>query len=232
MDAIRATGLSMLLVAQAASGAGSLRVAPTRLELPPDRRAVAVTVTNTGSAPTLLQLEPKHWSQDAGTDDYTAASDLIVSPPIFTLDAGAEQVVRIARREGASLSREVAWRLFIQEVPTPGSTAPRELNVVLRIGVPVFATPAHAPEAALEWHLQCLDASPPVLLALNRGGRALRIDELSVRVGGADHTERAVYILAGATRMLSLKDLPEATRRVELTGHSGQQQISGSAACN
>jgi fimbrial chaperone protein len=222
----------MLLMAHAAIGAGSLRVAPTRLDLPADQRAVAFTVTNTGSAPTLLQLEPKHWAQSAGRDEYTAAKDLIVSPPIFTLDAGAQQVVRVGRRESAPVGTEVAYRLFIQEVPTPGSTGPRELNVVLRIGVPVFATPVNAADGSIEWHLQCLAEAPPMLLASNRGGRAVRIDELIVHASGSDHSERAVYILAGATRSLSLNDLPPATQRVQLSGHSGQRQIEGSAACD
>ena len=222
----------MLLLAQAASAAGSLRVAPTRLDLPAERRAVAVTVQNTGSSPTLLQLEPKKWSQESGSDDYAVTDDLIVSPPIFTLDPGAEQVVRVGRRDGAPVTTELAYRLFIQEVPTPGSTAPRELNVVLRVGVPVFATPAHAPESALEWHLQCRDAAPPVLVAVNRGGRAVRLDELNVHTNGMDHLEHAIYVLAGATRVLSLNDLPASTQRVELVAHGGQKQIEGSAACN
>jgi fimbrial chaperone protein len=222
----------MLLIAHAVSGAGSLRVAPTRIDLPPERRAAAVTVANTGSAPTLLQLDIERWSQNSGTDDYAATSDLIVSPPIFTLDAGAEQVVRVARRDGAPLSREGAWRLFIQEVPSPGSTAPRELNVVLRIGVPIFATPASAPEGSLDWHLQCRDSSPLLLRAVNSGGRAVRIDELSIRGSGAEQIERAVYVLAGATRALPLDNLPQATRRVEISGRSGQREIKGSAACD
>jgi fimbrial chaperone protein len=230
--AIRATGLSLLLVAHAASGAGSLRVAPTRLDLPQDRRAVALTITNTGSTATLMQLELKHWSQAAGADDYSPADDLVVSPPIFTLDAGAEQVVRVGRRNDRARSTgEVAWRLFVQEVPTPASATPqRELNVILRVGIPIFATPLDAPQASLEWHLQCRAGSPPMLLAVNRGGRALRLDELKVHAGEAEHKERAVYVLAGATRMVPL-GVAASARRVEISGQSGNKRLEGAAAC-
>lgn len=223
----------MLFVACVASGAGSLRVAPVRLDLPQDRRAVALTVTNTGNSSTLMQLDLKRWSQAAGNDDYSAADDLIVSPPIFTLDAGAEQVVRVGRRTAGQPAKEVAYRLFVQEVPTPGSiTSPSELNVVLRIGIPIFATPPNAPQAEVEWALQCREGSSAVLVAMNRGGRALRIDELKVHAAGSDHTERAVYVLAGATRAFLLSDLPASARRVELTGQSPQQKIQGAAACD
>jgi fimbrial chaperone protein len=232
MNAIRATGLSLLLVAHAASGAGALRVAPTRLDMPQDQRAVSLTVTNTGSGPTLLQVEVKHWSQETGVDDYSAADDLVVSPPIFTLDAGAEQVVRVGRRNGGVTAAERTWRLFVQEVPTSESTSPRELNVVLRIGVPIFATPPDAPPPELEWQLACQNTFSPVLLASNHGGKAVRLDELTVRASGAEHTERAVYVLTGATRALSLNDLPPSTRRVEVAAQSGQQKIVGAAECH
>jgi len=232
MNAIRATGLSLLLVAQAASGAGALRVAPTRLDMPQDQRAVSLTVTNTGGGPTLLQVEVKHWSQETGADDYSVANDLIVSPPIFTLDAGAEQVVRIGRRNGSLPTAERTWRLFVQEVPTAENANPRELNVVLRIGVPIFATPPDAPPPELEWHLSCQDTFSPVLLASNHGGKAVRFDELTVRASGAEHTERAIYVLTGATRALPLNDLPPSTQRVEVAAHSGQQKIVGAAECN
>ena len=222
----------MLLIAQAVSAAGSLRVAPTRLDLQQDKRAVALTVTNTGSAPTLLQLDVKHWVQDSGSDDYSATDDLIVSPPIFTLDAGAEQVVRVGRRKGNVPMAELAWRLFVQEIPTPGSSKARELNVVLRIGIPIFATPPKATAGTLQWHLQCQDARKPVLLASNRGEQALRLDDLSVRASGAEYSERAVYVLAGATRALPLNHLPPSTRRVDVTAHSGQQSIEGTATCD
>jgi fimbrial chaperone protein len=224
----------MLLIAQVVSGAGSLRVSPTRLDLPHGRRAVALTVANTGSAATLMQLELKRWSQAAGTDDYSAADDLIVSPPIFTLDAGAEQVVRVGRRNASGPpSAEVAYRLFVQEVPTPASGAPaKELNVVLRIGIPIFATPPEAKPAALEWHLQCRADASPVLLVVNRGGRAQRLDELSARAGDALHTERALYVLAGSTRALPLTNMPASARSVHLSGISGKDRVEGAAACD
>jgi fimbrial chaperone protein len=228
----RAFALSMLLVTQLAGAGGSLRVVPTRLDLPPDHHAAAVTVTNTGSVTTLLQLEPKRWSQQEGSDTYSTASELIVSPPIFTLDAGAEQVVRVARRDGSPIKGELAYRLFIQEVPTPASAAPREVSVVLRIGVPVFDTPASAVNAKLEWALRCQNGVAPVLIATNSGGRVMRIDELNVRAIGSDHIERAVYVLAGATRVFRLDDLPAGTRTVKLAARSGAEQIEASAACD
>jgi len=232
MIRFRRMWLPTLLIAHATSvGAAALQVAPTRLALPPDNRAVALTVTNTGNAPTLLQLEPMRWSQDTGSDDYSATDELIVSPPIFTLDPGAEQIVRLARRDGAAPSEERAYRLFIQEVPTPASRSSQELTVVLRIGVPMFLTPATAPEAALQWNLECTHTGSPVLRILNPGARTVRIDELVVRADTVSHPERALYVLAGAIRLLSLHDVPASARHVELRALMGKHEVQESARC-
>ncbi len=224
--------LAILLMAHGAvSHAGALQVAPTRLDLPGDKRAVALTVTNTGNAPMLMQLESMRWAQTTGNDDYSPTDELIASPPIFTLEAGAAQVVRVARRDGSRVSAERAYRIFIQEVPTPATTSAPALAVVLRIGLPVFVTPASATDAALQWSLRCATASPPVLLITNPGSRVVRLDELIVRVGSTDHAERAMYVLAGATRRLSLPDFSASARRLELRARMAQREAQESASC-
>lgn len=233
MQLVRSAALFLLLASVcAATFAGSLRVAPTRLELPSDRHAAVLTVTNTGSQPVLLQLEPKRWLQIAGSEDYVPADDLIVSPPIFTLDPGAEQLVRVGRRETQLPQGEQAYRLFVQEVPSPLRPATQQLNVVLRIGIPVFATPPEAPIARLEWSLRCAESGPPTLRVVNTGGRAHRIDELTVRAEGTDTVVRALYVLAGAIRAVPLTTAPLSARRVDFQMRSGDRETRGFASCD
>ena len=238
MAATRLKVLSLAILALAGAVpalAGSLRVAPTRLELPPDRRAVAFTVSNSGSAPTLVQLQVMQWSQSSGADEYRDTDDLIASPPIFTLEAGAEQTVRIGPRRVESQPLERAYRVFIQEVPpTTGRLQAQRLNVVLRIGVPLFLTPANAPASHVTWHLVCTRNGSPVFKVRNEGGRALRIDDLTLAVRGdpiQTYREQALYVLAGATRVLPLHGFSSSTRRVEIRGLAEQRELSGVASC-
>lgn len=236
MGLCRLSTLTLIFIAATAQGAGSLRVAPTRIDMPTGNRSTSITVTNTGRDLSLLQVQVMSWSQDGGNDEYTATDDVIASPPIFTLDGGGEQMVRIGLRHAAGKpeisTNERSYRLFVQEVPAANPSESRELNVVLRIGVPLFVTPANAAAAQLTWDLICANGKEPLLVIRNDGGRAQRIDELSIRAEGSEQNERAVYVLAGATRRITLNDVPAGVQQVELRGTSAQQEIRQSASCH
>lgn len=211
---------------------GALRVAPTRLDLKLDKRATVLAVRNTGDAPTFLQIETKLWSQESGVDNYSDANDLIVSPPVFSVDPGAEQIVRVARRTTSSPLEERSYRLFVQEVPLAGNSRGQQLNVVLRIGVPVFVTPPDATAPQIDWSLSCPPSGPKTLRILNSGGRALRIDELAIRAEGAeDQVEHAVYVLAGAARSIRITNASLPAPRITVVGKAGEQELQGSASC-
>ena len=219
------------LLSAPALAAGSLRVAPTRLDLKLDKRATVLAVRNTGDAPTFLQIETKLWSQENGADVYSDANDLIVSPPVFSIDPGAEQIVRVARRTIDLPTQEKSYRLFVQEVPVASDAQQQQLNVVLRIGVPVFVTPPAASAPQIEWSLSCPPSGPQALRILNSGGRALRIDELSIRAAGADQVEHAVYVLAGAARSVPITNASTRAPQVAVLGKAREQELQGSASC-
>jgi fimbrial chaperone protein len=223
----------LLMLAAGTAAAGSIRVAPTWLELTPERSATVVTITNSGTAPTLIQLEAKRWNQKSGTDEYIAADELILSPPIFTLQPGAEQLVRIGSRAKPAFAAEESYRLFVQEVPTPAMGRGRELSVVLRIGVPLFVVPTNSSPAQLRAELACDEHAPRTLLLQNTGGRALRLDELKIRPesGKPDQVERGVYVLAGSTRALQLQAMPADVRGVELDATAAERKLQIAAHC-
>src|SRR5690348_12189977 len=80
----------------AAGAAGSISLSPIRVDLGPGQRSVALTVRNDGAHATLVQAQLVAWSQAGDDDVLEATADLIVSPPIFTIAPGTEQIVRIA----------------------------------------------------------------------------------------------------------------------------------------
>ena len=80
----------------AASSAGSFNVAPIRIELPAARRAASIEVQNSGDAAAQLQVERFLWKRDnGGDDDLEATEAFLVTPPIFTLQPGQRQIVRV-----------------------------------------------------------------------------------------------------------------------------------------
>jgi fimbrial chaperone protein len=228
---MRPVVLILLAISTSIAEAGSLRVAPTLLEIS-GSRPVMLTVTNSGSQASLIQLEAKRWTQDVGADEYAEAGDIIASPPIFRLEPGAEQIVRIGRRDSRIPAQEQAYRIFVQEVATATNPSSTELNVLLRVGVPLFVKPVEAEPAKIEFSLACAASSTLALRLHNSGGRTIRIDHIVIQGNeGGSQKAAAVYLLAGATRLLTLDGLDPATTGVAVKGAAGNAALESSLTC-
>ena len=230
---MRVLALGALFAVLAPTGvfAGGLQVSPTRLEVPVDRRSAAVLVRNTGSTSVLLHVESMQWSQRGGEDQYVASTDLIVSPPVFSLAPGASQLVRVGRRERSPATEQSSYRVFIQEVPPAAEVAAQELKVVLRIGIPALVTPVGTKPARPRWSLACENRETPELRIVNEGGQALRFDTITVEAPAATLAQHAVYVLAGQSRSLTLTGLPPSTRNVDLQAVAGEDSYRASLRC-
>ena len=114
---LAACGLAFFFFA-AGVWAGSFQVGPVSATLTADQPVAALTVRNTGGAPAVIQLEAMAWSQAAGKDTYVPTSDILATPPIFTVAPGASQVIRVGSR-APGVQEERAERLFLREGPPP-----------------------------------------------------------------------------------------------------------------
>jgi fimbrial chaperone protein len=185
--------------AAASALAGAFAVSPGRATLAAGQQAVALNVKNEGKEPAVLQLETMRWSQHEGRDVYEPTREILATPPLFTLAPGATQIVRIGLRREADAERELAYRVFVQEVPQ-GAVAVRGLQVALRLGIPVFVTAARAAPQA-RW--QATRTSEGVRLALaNEGAAHLQVIELRAKLGAREvaHVGMPSYVLPGQRR--------------------------------
>src|SRR4051812_46070459 len=110
-------GLAFLLGAVGVANAGSFAVNPVRATLSAKQTVSSLVVRNSGSESTVIQLEVVNWAQEDGKDVYTPTKELLATPPIFTVPPGGSQVVRVGLRRATDSQRELAYRLFLQEVP-------------------------------------------------------------------------------------------------------------------
>lgn len=193
--------LLALLVATEAPAAG-FSVSPTRLELTPDNRVVALTLTNSRNREASIQLEIKHWSQQYGEDIYESTDELLATPPIFTLAAGEQQIVRVGLRRPPDPETELSYRLFLQELPPPTPEGFQGLQMVLRMGVPVFVSPAGAePRHDLNWQAERIDDNQLRLQVENRGNGHAQVTGLGLDSGESRLAPGGMlYVLPGATR--------------------------------
>ena len=129
-----------------AAKAGVFSVTPVRIYMATKDRAIAVTVSNEGDEPIVMQAEVFSWKQKpSGEDLLTATEDVILSPPIVKLAARSRQVLRLAMLGARPSTDQVTYRLIVREVPDVATT-PKDiqLQLALAFSLPVFITPPGA----------------------------------------------------------------------------------------
>ncbi len=142
---VRALVLMPLLAVgtAAAAHAAGLQVSPLALEFTGASQAEAVWLTNSGDAPIRVQVRVMRWTQADGVETLDLTQDLRPSPAIVEIAPGRQQLVRIVRPAAVEATRdEVAYRLFVDELPGAQSAPSQGLQFLLRYSIPVFLLPA------------------------------------------------------------------------------------------
>ena len=223
----------ILVVAGTAARAQSLSVVPVNIFISPGQRSASLTVTNTGTSETAVQIRVYAWDQKDGDDQLTDSDAVVVSPPIARMAPGALQVVRIVLRR-PPVGREATYRLVIDQIPPPSEAG--TVHMVLRLSIPIFAKPATRALPHLQFHVE-MNAGKLFLVGINDGlsHEVVRGFELTASDGRSMKQEGSMspYILAGATRRwpIAAQDpLPLPTETLLLTAHSDagavKQQVS------
>jgi fimbrial chaperone protein len=209
-----------------AAGA-SLEVNPVRLTLSATQPVAALTVRNAGAQPASLHLQVMAWTQADAADHYAATRELLATPPIFTLAPGAVQTVRVGLRRAADPERELAYRLYLQEIPDAAADG-TGVRIALRIGVPVFVPPRAPAAPLLRWRAQ-RDAGAIVLHAQNTGKSHARIVKLKFLSGSQMVAEAtAAYVLAGQSWRwrLAVSQIPAAGTQLRVSAKTDAGDVN------
>lgn len=203
--------LALVLLAGPPALAGEFVINPLRVTLDRSTRASEVVIRNEDKAPLRMQVEAMSWTQDEqGADRYVAAEGLLYFPRAMEIPPGESRIVRVGVR-GLPVSREEAYRLFIEELPpAAGTEAPSDgttLRVYLRVGVAVFVAPAK-PERSGEITSLDIKSGQVEWIVANGGNVHIRADQIEL-VGTASDGSKILshvypdrYVLAGMTKSL------------------------------
>ncbi|MFL6691759.1 MAG: molecular chaperone [Ramlibacter sp.] len=210
----RAVACCTLVVASTSAAAGVFSISPVRVHFGPKDRAVALTISNHGSLPIVLEASAYAWTQADGRDDLTPTDNLILAPAHPRVLPGAQQVVRIALLQPAA-GVEATYRIVIQEIPEAAAETANAVNapIAVALNFPVFVTPA-----AARRQVTCASAAEGAITCRNQGTSYALITRAQVFRSGqlADEIRNSVYILAGATRALP----------IDLNGHGAGEPRS------
>jgi fimbrial chaperone protein len=197
-------GLASLLASPLPALAGSFSVSPVRLALSAKQPVASVVVRNDGSEPSVVQLEVLGWAQSANEDVYGSTSELLATPPIFTVPPGGSRVVRIGLRRPPDPSHELTYRLFMQEIPPPLDADFRGMRMTLRIGVPVFVASSAKSKPELKWHTAAAADGKIRLSLANSGNEHVKISDVELTANDGTHSSGvqrvSTYVLPGQRR--------------------------------
>ncbi|PWF46765.1 fimbrial biogenesis chaperone [Massilia glaciei] len=166
--------------------AGAFHVAPVRIEMSAKGTSSAMTVSNNGPAAVVIQLHRALWTQENGVDKYSPTDDLIATPPIFTVQPGGNQVVRIGLRRRPDPTTELSYRLYIQEVPPAKKEGFKGLQMALRISIPVFVEPNIKAKPGLRFSAQKSAADKLTVMLKNDSQAHVQVSDFRVNLPGQD----------------------------------------------
>ncbi|MES2390275.1 MAG: fimbria/pilus periplasmic chaperone [Acidobacteriota bacterium] len=215
------------IVAALSSGisarAQSLSVLPVNIFLAPGQRATTLTVTNHGTTETAIQIRGFAWSQKDGADQLVASDNLVLSPPLATIPAGATQVVRLILRQPPQ-GQESTYRIWVDQIPPPAEAG--IVHIVLRLSIPIFAQPAARAVPHVRYHLE-REKDHVFLVGVNDGLHHEVVRDIVLTTSDGrklkEQSSASPYILAGATRRWPLDaqgSLPQAGESLRLTAHA------------
>lgn len=208
-------GLLLWLCATVAQAA-NLSVNPVLITLDASDSIAAMTVTNQGEGPVVMQASVNAWSIRDNQEHYEPTTALLVNPPVFEVAPGQRQILRVGLRDTEPKAVEQSFRVFLEQAPaTPGDDAntdrggsqPRGVQVMLRLGIPVFVAPAAEREPALQWQAERLAAEQLRIEAVNQGNVHAKVSRLTLRANEKTVAARDLssYILPGSRRHWLLK---------------------------
>jgi fimbrial chaperone protein len=196
--------LAGLAAMPVAASAANLQIDPVKLEITAERKIASIRIRNDGDAPVTIHGSALSWSQQNGQDVNGEVSNVIVSPPVFTIPAGQTQLVRVGLRSPDAAG--AAYRLILEEVPQarPGGG----VQVALRLNVPLFAMEKAGAPKDLSWAAWRRADNVLVVEASNRGTGYVRVEpsEAGARTGIRFSDGALGVVLPGGSKKWVLTD--------------------------
>lgn len=216
------TSLGLAFAAGTATLAyAGVAISPVVVEMNSPRRAVSVSVHNSGDRPITLQSDVMLWQQLEGSDRYEPTDAFLVVPPIAEIQPGASQVFRLLLRAPVPSPLERTYRLILEDI-TENQVKDGQAAISFRLthNLPIMIAPAGKVRNAIRWK-PCTSASTSVILPattakpgtslaaeacvrlFNAGNRRVKVQTLTLAGDGWQQELRlkdGINVLAGAER--------------------------------
>ncbi len=175
----------------------ALEISPLTIMLDAEAPVGVLKVRNDSLRPAAFQITGLEWSQEGGKDVHAVSPDLIVTPPIVSLEPGDSVLVRVgflSRSEGGE--REGGYRLLLRDISQIEETG-SPLKVRTQVLLPVFFAPNAITHDVVVEEAVGPDGETCVEVR-NEGSVHKKLVSIGQR-GRSDALAVQHYVLAGAT---------------------------------
>ncbi len=186
-------------------------ISPVLVEMSEQQNKQVVRISNSGETPKSFQVDVVAWSQsDEDREIYTPTDELLAVPPLFTLQPGEQQVVRIGLMRAADTDKELSYRVFLTELEPPQleEQTASGISIRLRFGVPVFVAPLAPASPGVEFMaLRTIDKHRFMELK-NTGNVRVKVNEVRYQAPTSldkDESQAVFYLHPGKTGFLPLE---------------------------
>lgn len=213
-----------LLAAAVPAVAGSFRIDPVNIVVPHGRSSAELRLTNVEGSPVAVRVTALRWTQRDGADLHETTSDIIASPPMFTVAPGATQLIRFGFRgriPGA------AYRIHVEEIPGQAAQG-SGIRVALKIDLPLYVGTEEDAPARLVWAVRRGADGAFVAESRNEGGTPAQISSVEALDAAGRRLARSVergVVLPGGMRRWRLGRADGEAATIVVTTPSGEQRI-------
>lgn len=203
-DAIRfclirvAIGLSFLASLDSAT---ALIISPIQLDISIKNPITSFKVTNDSSVAIVYQASALSWIQIGGQDTQVDTADLVITPPIVTIQPKTSQVFRVAMINPVPNLTELAYRVVLEDISEDMiKNSETGINFRFNHSLPLFYT-LKIPVVSLVWSIcKSVLVGKSCLRLDNKGNSFFKITKFSALSKSKDETVGGVKtILAGSS---------------------------------
>ena len=225
------------LLTTAAARAADVSIMPVNVRLDRANDRATVQVQNNGTEPVTMQAEGIRWTRENGQDVDGPTTDLLVNPPIFTLQAGQVQVLRVGLRRPPDLQQEATYRMVLREVPVarPGgdTQVTGAVRVLVALRVPVYVAPNQVRRDS-SWSVQRASSGETVATVTNAGNVHVKVSELRLTGANGEVKSMAVpgaqsVVFPGEQRSYRIPTPAGPPGNLQVMTDQGLQQVTAGA---
>jgi fimbrial chaperone protein len=179
----------------------AVTISPIHLNLSVREPVISFKVTNNSAKAITYQINTLSWRQVDGKDTYNETSDLIVSPPIVSIEPNSTQTFRVGLLKESSHIIEEAYRVVLEDITLylPDNSN-NGLRFIFNHNLPLFYAPVKRVDSVIWSTCGSPAKGKSCLLFENKGNRHVKLANfIAVSSTNEEPLHKAKTVLAGST---------------------------------